>query len=548
MTGGNPVIKVFLVDDEAIARINLRHMIDWEKEGFSVCGEAENGFDALEKAGELKPDIIFTDMNMAGMDGVEFITKVRKLLPSARIIAFSAFDDFEYVRQSLKEGALDYLVKHRLDAGSLRAILDSVRESIRNEYMELQRYHKAMTMASSGKLLMKRDFLRKLLNGCIRDGFEEKLEEYDVRLDDKNLVVAAARIDDCYQLKEKYSAQEFIVFMETVENILSNLCMETGRAEYACLEDGRFAFILSFAGIASEALIHSDTVAAVSNFGATVKRFLNITMSFGISDICPSMAGIGEFYLEACSALENGYYKGSGYIARRNELPEDGDAGVINGLSAMDEKSIISNIRSMRKDGVTELLDAIFKSIRDKKASYSSMKMVSVEIMNLLERMIRELSVPASLVYGSSVNLYEDMARFRTIDELGAWFKRLFIALIDAHEKVYAGKRYSPTVEKVIDYILRNYDRDISLSDVSGQVNVSPQYLSKLFKDECGKGFVNYLNGVRIEQARTMLAEGVKIRDLAEKTGFNNYTYFFTVFKEMTGMTPQQYEKQIKER
>lgn len=537
------MVKVLLVDDETIARINLRCLINWEKEGCVICGEADSGPDALSKARELNPDIIFTDMNMAGMNGVEFIKNMRKISPSVRIIAFSAFDDFEYVRQSLKEGALDYLVKHRIDAESLLAILNTVKESLRKESIEKQRMDKAMTMASSGKALMKKDFLTKVLNGYVKENFEEIMREYDICLDERNLVVAAARIDDYYLLKEKFTAQEFMVFLETVENILSNLCSEMGKTEYVYIDDGKFAFVMSFAGTASEAQINSNSVSNVCNFEATVKRFLNITMSFGISSICPSFTKLGEYYMEACAVLENGYYKGSSYIVQKNELPKDCASESFNGLNVLDEKNIISYIRGMKRESVMHLLDEIFKRVKEKRASYNSIKMISVEMINILERLIKELGIPSNLVYPDNVNPYDEITRFRTMDELCIWFKKLYATLVDAYEKNSLDEHHSPIIKKAVEFIFKNYDRDISLSDVSHYVDVSPQYLSKLFKDECGKGFVNYLNNIRIEQAKRMLTEGVKLKDLAERTGFNNYTYFFTVFKEITGMTPQQYEK-----
>ncbi|MCL6615910.1 MAG: response regulator, partial [Anoxybacillus ayderensis] len=185
------MIRVMLVDDETIARINLRHLINWEKEGFIICGEAENGLDALKKVEEQKPDIIFTDMNMAGMNGVEFIKNVKKILPSVKIVAFSAFDDFEYVRQSLKEGAMDYLIKYKMDSQSLLSILNTIKESMKKELMEKQKIDRIMEMATSGKKIIQRNVLMNILNGYITENFEAVLKEYEIPLEERNHVVAA---------------------------------------------------------------------------------------------------------------------------------------------------------------------------------------------------------------------------------------------------------------------------------------------------------------------------------------------------------------------
>ena len=539
------MIKVFLVDDEAIARINLRCMINWEAAGFSICGEADNGLDALKKVEELQPDIIFTDMNMAGMNGVEFIKSTRKLLPTARFVAFSGFDDFEFVRQSLKEGALDYIVKHRIDASTLLSTLSTIKEGIVQESIDKQKADKIMAMASSGKVYIRKNALLNLLNGYIQEDFEKIIKEYDIRLDMRNLAVVVARIDNFYMHKEKFSSQEFAVFIETIENLFSTICSEIGKTEYTYLDDGKFTFIMSFAGNVSEAAINSKVMANISAIEGMGKRFLNITFSFGVSAICPSFQQIPDFYKEACSALEKGYYKGSGYIVKMSEISSEGMQKNFIGLSAFEQKGIITHIKEVDKEKVLLLIENIFQNVKEKKVAYNSMKIMSVELINIFESVIRELSVPVEAVHIPGLNLYEEVVKFRTIDEMILWFKQLFGKLMDVLLKDNIREGHSPIIKKAIEYLKKNYDKDLSLSEVSEVVKVSPQYLSKLFKDECGKGFANYLNCIRIEQAKTLMTKGVKVRDLADRSGFNNYTYFFTVFKTLTGITPQQFEKEL---
>jgi two-component system response regulator YesN len=76
---------------------------------------------------------------MPGMSGSELVKKVREISPETKVVAFSAFEDFEYVRQSLKEGALDYLLKYKVDAQTLISLLNSIRDSINKEYIEKQK-------------------------------------------------------------------------------------------------------------------------------------------------------------------------------------------------------------------------------------------------------------------------------------------------------------------------------------------------------------------------------------------------------------------------
>lgn len=535
------MVKVLIVDDEAIARMNLRCLIDWEKEGFVICGEADNGFDALKKVEEQKPDIIFTDMNMPGMSGSELVKKIKEISTDTKVVAFSAFEDFEYVRQSLKEGALDYLLKYKVDAQALTSLLNSIKENIKRENIEKQKLNKMLDIASSGKVLIQKNVIMNLLNGYVQENFDDLMKRYDVDLDGKNLVVTAAVIEE----KEKFDSQESEVFKKTLDNILTNICMEIKKTEFVFLEKGKIAFIMSFSNLSSEAQIAKKTVKNLCEIENTVKKFLNIGMSFGVSNICPSYTNIRFFFDEAVSALEDGYYKGSSYIVQKNELTKKCEEQKLIRLCAADEKNIVMYVRSLKKQELSKYIDEIFKNIKDNRCSFSSVKMISVELTNIFERIIKEAGISPEVIYSKNINLYEEASKFRSIDELSSWFKEMYNNLLTVLEANQIKGEYSATIKKAIEFILKNYNKDISLSDVSDAVDVSPQYLSRLFKEECGKGFVSFLSCIRIEQAKRLLKEGVKIKDLAEQIGFNNYTYFFTVFKDVTGMTPQQFEKNL---
>jgi len=539
------MIKIFILDDEAIARINLRHLLDWEKEGFTICGEADNGIDALKKVEELHPDIIFTDMNMAGMNGVEFIKMAKSIVPSAKILAFSAFDDFEFVRQSLKEGAVDYLIKYQMDQDSLLTMLKSLKDSIKQETIEKHKNDRIREMATSGKALIQKNVIMNFLNGYIEDNYAAIIKEYEINLDNKNLIIAASRIDDFYNIKERFNPQEMVVFIQTIDNLLSNICSELGKMVYVCVEEGKYIFIMSFADTSSESIINSKAVSNLGTIESTIKRFLNVTLSFGLSGICPSLAKISSYYQEAKKVLDDGYFKGSNYIVQKRELSTSNIIKNNTGLTALEEKNLLSYIRSSRKDCVIKSLDTIFDTMKENKYPFESVKMTCIDLINVLNRMIKEFGITPKRVYSNVNTIYDEFKRFENLEELLNYFKLLYSSLMNVLEENKLNCTYSPIVKKAIEYIINNYEKDISLSSIAEKVNVSPQYLSKLFKEECGRGFTNYLNNIRIEQAKLLLAEGVPLKNLAQSSGFNNYTYFFTVFKEVTGMTPQQYEKTI---
>ena len=94
-------------------------MLDWEKEGFTIIGEAANGKEALEKIEELKPNIIISDIVMPILGGVDFSEVVKKKYPNIQIIILSSYDNFDYVKNTFLHGVIDYILKPTLNPSQL---------------------------------------------------------------------------------------------------------------------------------------------------------------------------------------------------------------------------------------------------------------------------------------------------------------------------------------------------------------------------------------------------------------------------------------------
>ncbi|MDA3955090.1 response regulator, partial [Oceanispirochaeta sp.] len=108
------MIKILIVDDELLVRIGLKSTLDWEKYGFSLVGEAKNAKEAEEFFYQFSPDILLTDISMPGINGLELISRLRKMKPELQSIILTHFEDFSYARDALQLGALDYILKSNL--------------------------------------------------------------------------------------------------------------------------------------------------------------------------------------------------------------------------------------------------------------------------------------------------------------------------------------------------------------------------------------------------------------------------------------------------
>ena len=124
--------RILLVDDEEEVRKAIIRNIEWEKLGFQMAQDAENGEDALEKIEQLKPDVIMTDIRMPYMDGLTLTKRIRQKYPSMKILIFSGYDDFEYAQQAIKLNVTEYILKP-VNVEELTEILNRVRENLDEE-------------------------------------------------------------------------------------------------------------------------------------------------------------------------------------------------------------------------------------------------------------------------------------------------------------------------------------------------------------------------------------------------------------------------------
>ena len=105
------IIKVLIVDDHTVVRKGLRALLSAKKYGLQVVGEAGNGNEAIQKAQQLKPDVILMDLVMPEKGGLDAIVEIRQLQPQARILVLTSFADDANVAEALRRGAYGFLLK-----------------------------------------------------------------------------------------------------------------------------------------------------------------------------------------------------------------------------------------------------------------------------------------------------------------------------------------------------------------------------------------------------------------------------------------------------
>ncbi|MGM9612756.1 MAG: response regulator, partial [Butyricicoccus sp.] len=170
--------QVLLVDDDLIVRMFLKDVLEWEKFGFEVAGDARDGEEALELAQKYQPDLILTDISMPRMNGVELIRRLRADGYDGVLVALSCHDDFDLVKNALQSGADEYLLKNHINEDTVGVIMEKIRIQVEKRRQSADDRRQIQALAREGKKSRQRSVLAQLLSGVLNeDELPELLKE-----------------------------------------------------------------------------------------------------------------------------------------------------------------------------------------------------------------------------------------------------------------------------------------------------------------------------------------------------------------------------------
>ena len=138
---------------------------------------------------------------------------------------------------------------------------------------------------------------------------------------------------------------------------------------------------------------------------------------------------------------------------------------------------------------------------------------------------------------------YLEVVRTSSLEEMRRWFlKKAEEAAVNVSGKK---REYShEVIERAREYIGQNYKRDLSLESMSREMDMSPYYFSKLFKEVTGTNFVEYVTSIRIRRAKELLREGGwSMKQICQEIGYSDPNYFSRIFKKWTGQTPTEFKE-----
>ena len=284
--------KVVFIDDEALVKIGLQSILDWNEEGFDVVGEAEDGREGLQLILQKEPDLVITDIVMPEMDGLEMIQKAKEQGSRAVFIVLSSFDEFELVKKAMQLGARDYILKLKISKGVLKEVLDNITgemEELSRKSTGEKRGHTVWEMEG-----LRSTFFENLLSGQYREetAIKEQAESLDIVLDESQLRVLYV-VSDIYRQLNNRNGTEKKLYALTIRGLIQDICREFFDCYCVQWEDGKYLVIVS----ADE---KKETNANLKLMGEAVIDMLgqygNIRASIGISKKAVGFVNLDKAY------------------------------------------------------------------------------------------------------------------------------------------------------------------------------------------------------------------------------------------------------------
>ncbi len=509
--------KVLLVDDEPTIREGLRTLIPWDELGFQVMDIAANGHEALQKCTQLLPDLLIADIRMPGMSGLELIKSVRGLELNMHILILSGYADFEYAKQA---------ITHRIDG----YLLKPVDEDELTGYLVKLRTELDVATALVSRIVDVRQLgMDRVVQALLAEDLDHHSASSEI-VESLNWETYEVILIKPLFLNEFSSAQPMII-----KNKLAEKFDESGRGIVFSMDP--YIGILLKGGLGDERNLYSRYKEISEACKGQVIDFFVVSGGevFSWQDIVVS-------YRSALEMMHNRFFLQSGTISLKDKEElivhqSTDDAKHLDSLflAAVDTLYLaleIGNHLAARELIVETAEDLVRSGCTEEEIKTRFVQLFST----VLDKLTHNRSEMHSLeIRAGLVEIYKETRYLALIERLAA----IAEGMANSMENSGTDKQ----IKRMIDLIHRNYSENLKLEKLAELFNYNSAYLGKLFKQATGEHFNTYLDKVRIEQAKALLEQGLKVYQVAEKVGYANVDYFHTKFRKYVGTSPTGYKK-----
>lgn len=284
---------------------------------------------------------------------------------------------------------------------------------------------------------------------------------------------------------------------------------------------------------------------ALRNVQSFLKRYFKLTVSIGVGDLSYGRKNISLSYTSAQQYVKYRMIYGKESILDAQKTRPH----IMTTISypAEYEKRLIEAVQSGKPEAIREATELFIKHISS--GSVNQVITYSIQFMLSLLKHFDYLRHLPDSNFTEYLDAVTEIESAEYLEEIRSLFNRYcanMCSLIEERNHWMNAQKHNIVIEKVQNYILEHYDEpSLSLELVSNIASLSPNYLGKLFKGATGQSFSEYLNCIRLEKARELLAStNETAAKISESVGIYNTTYFSTLFKKKYGLSPSAFREQ----
>lgn len=534
------MFKVMIIDDEPIIRKGIKSILNWKKFDCEICAEASDGEEGKILIERYRPDILITDIRMPGLDGLKMINEVRDLIPDCKIIVLTGYRDFDYVQEALKLGVFDFVLKpSRIE--ELTSIIQRAVDELKRLRNRTEEFNKLKRLFEQNIPVLREKFLYDLMYEIYPNSEEilPRAELLGINITDFFLLVVEIDNDDENGKPGQYEKN---LYLFGIINTFMDVFSDSFDVISIPLKDSGVAFILKGADDSRQCInLISDKCNYLQEL---LINCFGFTVTIAVSSEGNGIMQLPQKFRECQEALERKFYLGNDSVIFYKDL---------NGFLKFEDYSLLDKYQKLLLAGIkTGNGKIVIKRIEDIAAYINSLENPNMEYLknfywgiityiNNIRLSVAEASNEPRVESINIISLHNMISKSENINELNELLKEVSLS-ITAKINNYNSKSIKLILRNALDYIHEHYSEQLTLNDVAEHVYVSPSYLSRMFKKELGKNFVDYLNGLRIEKAKELLMDPrYKTYEVAEIVGIPDAHYFSRLFKKYEGVSPTEY-------
>ncbi len=537
------MIKVIIVDDEILERTALKLIIEKSGLPVEIVGDAGNAPSALDLTENQMPDVIFVDIKMPGITGLELIRKIHGISDSVKFVIISAYDEFYYAKEAVQLGVFDYLVKpvrkseiHRVLNALIRKVAEENSKATEKEFLreQLNQMMPYIKIAFMVDLLLGNSDSQTLIERANFLGFS-LVPSIGIVVD----------IDEFFKLTQEMSeGNRQLTKKEVFLAVESALSEEKSLIAVPMFED-KIIVLLGFKEMMDNKKAKEISLYMAEKIRKTVQRKTHYTCAIGIGRYCNEVSEISKSFDEARNAVQLGkIFLGGNRIIHVDDLKSFKQS--FDWYPYKEEKVLEEKLINGDKEGIVKALDELVNLLSEKISIESEkMRIRLFELIIILSRAAAVGGANTEKLAEADFEISKEIFRVHNNKELIEVVRKACMRFSDL-----VGLNYisigAETIRKAKIFLQKNYNKDISLEEVSQVISLNPHYFSRLFKKEVGMNFIDYLTKLRIEQAKKMLLQtSLTIGEISNSIGYHDANYFSRVFSKIVGVPPTEFRMKM---